>query len=113
VFEDEVGDGGGKDGDGEVGDCEDVGEGDGEGFAVAIGAVELAHEEVGVEEEDDEGDLDERTQDVAAEARGLWGCGHGTILPRSVREGSQCGPIASQEEQLLLYRDKCRELRIL
>ena len=28
-------------------------------------------------------------------------------------EGSRCGPIASQEEQLLLYRGKCRELRIL
>jgi len=73
VLEDEVGDGGGEDGDGEVGDGEDVGEGDGEGFAVAIGTVELAHQEVGVEEEDDEGDLDERTQDMAAEARGLWG----------------------------------------
>ena len=81
-LEDEVGDGGGEDGDGEVGDGEDVGEGDGEGFSVAGGTVELAHQEVGVEEEDDEGDLDERTQDVAAEARGLWGCGHGLILPR-------------------------------
>ena len=66
MLEDEVGDGGGEDGDGEVGDGEDVGEGDGEGFAVAIGTVELAHQEVGVEEEDDEGDLDERTEDVAA-----------------------------------------------
>ena len=81
-LEDEVGDGGGEDGDGEVGDGEDVAEGDGEGFSVAGGAVELSHEEVGVEEEDDEGDLDERAQDVAEGTRGVWGRGHGSILLR-------------------------------
>ena len=75
VLEDDVADGGGDDGDGEVPDGEDVVEGDGEGFAAAAGAVELSHEEVGVEEEDDEGDLDERAQGVAEGARGLWAWG--------------------------------------
>ena len=64
-LEDNVADEGGEDGDGEVGEGEDVGQGEGEGLAVAGGAVELAHEEVGVEEEDDEGDLDD-----GAEQRG-------------------------------------------
>jgi len=49
---------------------------------VAGGAVELSHQEVGIEEEDDEGDLDERAQDVAEGVRRLWGKGHGTILLR-------------------------------
>jgi len=87
VLEDEVGDSGGEDSDGKVGDGEDVAEGDGEGLAAAIGAAELSHEEVGVEEEDDEADFDERAQDVAEEARRLWGRGHGTILLRSRRMG--------------------------
>ena len=63
VFEDDVADGGGNDGDGEVLDGEDVIEGDGEGFAGSVGVVELAHEEVGIKEEDDERDLDDRAAD--------------------------------------------------
>ena len=62
-FEEDEAEGGGDDGDAEVGGGEDVVEGDGQGFVVAAGGVELAHEQVGVEEEDDEGDLDDRTPD--------------------------------------------------
>jgi hypothetical protein len=69
VFEDYVADGGGDDGDGEICDGEDVVQGDGEGFPVAAGAVEFAHEQVGVEEEDDERDLDDRAADVGEQAR--------------------------------------------
>jgi len=86
-LEDEVGDGGGEDGDGKIGDGEDVAEGDGEGLAAAGGAVELSHEEIGVEEEDDEADLDERAQDVAEGTRRVGGGGHGTILLREAHGG--------------------------
>jgi len=72
VLKDDVADGGGDDGNCEVPDGEDVVEGDGEGFTAATGAVELSHEEVGVEEEDDESDLDERAQGVAEGGRRLW-----------------------------------------
>ena len=73
MLEDDVADGGRNDGDGKVLDREDVNQGDGEPLTWAIGAVELAHQEVGVEEEDDESDLDQRAQDVAewAESVGL------------------------------------------
>ena len=77
VFEDDVADGCGDDRDGEVLDGEDVGEGDGESFAGAIGAVEFAHEEVGVEEEDDERDFDDRMADFGGEARFLGVFRHG------------------------------------
>ena len=77
VFEDDVADRCGDDRDGEVLDGEDVGEGDSEGFAGAVGAVEFAHEEVGVEEEDDERDLDDRVADFGEEARFLWVWRHG------------------------------------
>ena len=56
-FEDDVADEGAEEGYGEVGWGDDVREGVGEGAGVG-GAGELAHEEVGVEEEDDEGHLD-------------------------------------------------------
>jgi hypothetical protein len=54
---------GGEEGDEEVGGGEDVGEGGGERFVGGGGAGELAHEEVGVEEEDDEGDLDDGAEE--------------------------------------------------
>ena len=69
VFEDDVADGCGHDGDGEVLDGEDVGEGDSEGLAGAVGVVELAHQQVGIEEKDDERDFDHRAADVGEEAR--------------------------------------------
>ena len=80
ALEYDVADGGCDDGDGKIPDGEDVVKGDGEGFTGAVGTVELAHQEVGVEEEDDECNLDERAQDVAEGARGLWVRGHGMIL---------------------------------
>jgi len=76
-FEEEVADERGDDGDGEVGEGEDVVEGEGEGFAVAGGAVEFSHEEIGVEEEDDEGDLYHGAADAGDGSAGLWGLGHG------------------------------------
>ena len=63
VFEDDVADDGGDEADGEVGGGEDVGEGEWRGFAGGVGTVELAHEQVGVEEEDDEADLDRGAED--------------------------------------------------
>src|ERR1017187_7758624 len=69
ILECDVADGGGDDGDGEVLDGEDVFEGDGEGLAGAVDAVELAHEQVGKEEEDDERNLDHRTADGGEQAR--------------------------------------------
>jgi hypothetical protein len=62
-LEDEVACEGGEDSNGEVGEGEDVLKGEGEGLAGSGVAVELAHQEVGVEEEDDEGYFDERTPD--------------------------------------------------
>ena len=85
VLEDDVADQGGEDGDGEVGGGEDVAQGEGEGLAAACRAAKLSHEEVGVEEKDDEADLDERAQDVAERARRVWGRGHGMILLRMKR----------------------------
>ena len=80
MFEDDVADGGRDDGDGEVLDGEDVNHGDRKPLTWAIGAVELAHQEVGVEEEDNESDLDQRAQDVAEGARGQWTWGHGMMI---------------------------------
>jgi len=80
MLEDDVADGRGDDGDGEILDGEDVVEGDGEGLASAVGAVEFAHEEVGIEEEDDERDLDDRSADVGErrDVPGVLGHGGGT-----------------------------------
>ena len=80
MLEDDVADGGRDDGDGKVLDREDVNQGDGEPLTWAIGAVKLAHQEVGVEEKDDENDLDQRAQDVVEGARGVWVCGHGVMI---------------------------------
>src|ERR1039457_5109584 len=77
VFEDDVADGCGDDGDGEVLDGEDVVEGDGEGLAGAVDAVELAHQQVGIEEEDDERDLDDGAADVGEETRVFGVLSHG------------------------------------
>jgi hypothetical protein len=77
VFEDDVADEGGDDGDEEVLAGDDVVQGDGEGLAGAVGGVELAHEEVGVEEEDDERDLDNGPKEMAESTRLSWLFGHG------------------------------------
>src|ERR1017187_8413104 len=79
VLECDVADGCGDDGDGEVLDSEDVVEGDGEGLAGAVDTVELAHEQVGIEEEDDERNLDHRTADVGEEARVFGVLSHGDV----------------------------------
>ena len=65
VLEEDVADGGGGDGNGEILEREDVVQRDGEGLARAVSAVEFAHQEVGVEEEDDEGNLDHRPAKVS------------------------------------------------
>ena len=44
-------------------------EGDGEGLSPAVDAVEFAHQQVGVEEEDDERDFDGGAAEVGEEAR--------------------------------------------
>ena len=76
VFEDDIAGDGGDEGDGEVGKGEDVVEGVGEGLGVGVGAGELAHEEVRVEEEDDEGDLDDRFGDASEQRSGFGVVGH-------------------------------------
>src|ERR1039458_1066841 len=83
VLECDVADGCGDDGDGEVLDSEDVVEGDGEGLAGAVDTVELAHEQVGIEEEDDERDLDDGAADVGEETR-VFG-----VLSHGMRAGNQ------------------------
>ena len=50
---------------------------DGEAFALAVGMVEFAHQEVGIEEEDDERDFDDRATDVGEEATIFGVLGHG------------------------------------
>ena len=83
-LEDDVADDGGEERDGEVAEREDVDESDGERFALASRAVELAHQQIRVEEEDDESDLDQRAQDVSEGARG-FGCGrHDSILQKII-----------------------------
>ena len=87
-------DDGGEECNGEVGWGEDVAEGEGEGFAAARGAVELSHEEVGVEEEDDECNLDGCAEEAAEAARRVWIWGHETILQGG--DGSQSAMLARQ-----------------
>jgi hypothetical protein len=82
-----VADEGGEEGDDEVGVGEDVGEGGGEGFAGGGGAVELAHEEVGVEEEDDEGDLDDGAKQSGEGPVRFGIAGHGVMVQNAAVEG--------------------------
>jgi hypothetical protein len=82
-----VADEGGEEGDGEVGVGEDVGEGGGEGLALAGRAIEFAHEEVGVEEEDDEGDLDDGAEQGGEEAARFGIAGHGVMVQNAAVEG--------------------------
>lgn len=65
VFEGDVADGGGEDGDGKVLDGEDVVQSDGEGFARAVGTAELSHQEVGIEKKDDERDFNYCSTELA------------------------------------------------
>jgi hypothetical protein len=60
VFDDYVADQAGDDGDIEIGGRKNVFDGEKEGLAVAICAGEFAHQEIGIEEKDDEADLDHR-----------------------------------------------------
>ena len=50
---------------------EDVVHGKGERFALAVGGGELAHEQVGIEEEDDERDLDHRSPERVESGGGV------------------------------------------
>lgn len=83
MFEDDVADGGGDDRDGEVLDGEDVVEGDEQSFACAVGAVEFAHKQVGIEEEDDGCDFDQRSPKLSEEALAVRVLGHGFIVQNS------------------------------
>ena len=83
VFKDDVADRAGEDGDGEILEGEDVVQGDAEGLACAVGTVELSHQEVGIEEEDDETDLDYGPPDVGGEADVLGVLGHGLMVQNS------------------------------
>jgi hypothetical protein len=101
-FEDEVADDCGEDCDGEVGEGEDVGEGNGEGFALACGAVEFAHEEVGVEEEDDECDLDGGAEQGGEGAGWFWLAGHGCMV-QNLRWKRGCPAEVVAELEGVLY----------
>jgi hypothetical protein len=79
-LDDEVADEGGGESDGEVGGGEDIIECGAEGLALACGPVEFAHEEVGVEEEDDEADLNQSAQKGGEGARRFGIGGHGLIV---------------------------------
>jgi hypothetical protein len=76
-FEDGVADHGGCERDEEVGGGEDVVEGEGKAFGGSGGSGELAHEEIGIEEKDDEGDFNDRAQKRGERAAFCRGGLHG------------------------------------
>jgi len=63
VLEHYVADERGDQGDYQVGDGEDVLEGEGHGFAVGVGGGELTHQQIGIEQEDNERDFDDGPED--------------------------------------------------
>jgi hypothetical protein len=81
-LEDHVADEGCDVGDEEVWESEDVGEGQGEGFALSGRAVELPHEQVGIEEEDDEADFDDSAEEFGERAGRSGLAGHGCMVQK-------------------------------
>ncbi len=77
VLEDDIADGAGNDGDGKVSGGEDVEQGHAEALADAAFPVELPHQEVGVEEEDNECHLDDGPPEMGDEAAIFGVVGHG------------------------------------
>jgi hypothetical protein len=61
VFEDKIADQCGDNGDGEVGNSEDVDQSHCQSLAVTVGGGELAHQQIGIEEKDDKAGFDDRT----------------------------------------------------
>jgi len=58
-FKDHIADQSGDESDEEVGACNDVVEGEGQGLAVPAGNGKLTHQQIGIEEKDDERNLDD------------------------------------------------------
>lgn len=85
MFEDDVTDRRGGDPDHEILPGEDISECEGKAFALTIGAGELTHQQVGIEEEQDEGDLDGRPSDRTEVGLAFW-LGHGPMIARSERK---------------------------
>jgi hypothetical protein len=79
-LEDKVTDQSGGEPDDEVDGGKDIVQSDGEGFAPSGGAIELSHEQIGIEEEDDEDDLDRSAQDGRSRTRRMGIRGHFVIL---------------------------------
>jgi hypothetical protein len=69
-FEYEIADECGEQADGEVLRGKDIAQREGQGFTSAVGGVKFAHQEIGVEEEEDEGDLYHRPEKSGERAGG-------------------------------------------
>ena len=86
MVKDDVGDQSGNYGDTEIRGGENIVQGEGEGFAGAVGASEFAHQEIGIEEEDDEADFNDRSP----ERGGFFGAGrHGVTIARAGGRGNR------------------------
>jgi len=80
VLENYVADERGDEGDYEVGGGEDVVKSEGHAFAAGVGGGKLAHQQVGIEQEDDECDLDYGPENRDTEWT-IWGAGlHGIFM---------------------------------
>ncbi len=71
-FEEDVADDGGDDGDFKIGGGTDIAQGpDQATLPPGAGAFEFSHEEIGIEEEEDEGNFDHRSQDIFLHGRSI------------------------------------------
>jgi hypothetical protein len=76
IFEDDISQQAGNDGDRKIRDRENILDRKGQRFPVSIYARELAHQEVGIEQEDYEGDLNDRSPDRGQSSRSCELRGH-------------------------------------
>ncbi len=67
-------------GDYEISQCKDIVEGEDEGFSMGVGGGEFTHEEIGVEQKNDECHLDEDTSDAGDGTAVFGGWLHGWMI---------------------------------
>jgi hypothetical protein len=87
-FEDHVANAGADHADEEIVGSDHVVKGDGEGLALPIGSSELAHEEIGIEEKDDECNFDDGSPDGLEPGSRSYGR-HGAMIAAEAR-GPKC-----------------------
>ena len=88
MLNDDIADRGGHDGDGKILDRKDVVQCEQNAFAWPVGAIELTHQQVGVEQEDDERDLDDRSPERGEGLSGLGVFGHEAIVQNSAEKAN-------------------------